>query len=401
MRILIISQYFLPDITAAAFRIGEMTDELVKQGHDVKVITSYPHRGESDNFSEQELTKDKNIYRVKLAAFNHKGLLNYLMHYFSFVFKSIWISRKIIVSKWRPQVIWTTSPPLFTGISGYVLSILLRSPLVLDIRDIWPDSAVAAGQISQDGKAFKIGKVLEKWLYSRAEHLTCVSVPMADYLRNTVNKPVSVIYNGISLSSPLIKKNAGKENIILYAGNIGRVQGLEMLIEGFAELYPSQKNKQWKFVLIGDGVLKKELEQKIKQLKMEQAIIIKEAMPKALISKEMHKARVLVFNLQDDDVFKMTIPSKVFDYMAIGNPIISGLLGEGKSILEETGGNIVFYPGNKESFKQSLTQMLDNINSIENKSHKNIELVVSNYTRKKATESLCEIFSKFNQEDIV
>lgn len=397
MRILIISQYFSPDITAAAFRIGEMTDELVKQGHDVKVITTYPHRGESDDSLNQEPAEDKNIYRVKLVAFTHKGFLDYLSHYFSFVFKSIWMSRKIFASKWRPQVIWTTSPPLFTGISGYALSILFRSPLVFDIRDIWPDSAVAAGQLTLDGKAFKIGKVLEKWLYARADHLTCVSVPMADYLRNTTNTPVSVIYNGISLHSPLVEKSPVKENIIIYAGNFGRVQGLGMLIEGFAELYQAHNSNQWKFVLIGDGVLKKDLELKVKQLKMEQAVILKDVMPKTLVSKEMHKARVLVFNLQDDDVFKMTIPSKVFDYMAIGTPIVFGLLGEGKSILEETGANIVFYPDNKESFKQSLLKVLSNIDDLEHKAEKNRELVVSSYTREKATETLDVVFSQFNQ----
>ena len=74
MRILIISQYYLPDITAAAFRIGEMTNELVKRGHDVQVITTYPHRGENDNSLNQKLDKEINIHRVKLSSFDHKNL---------------------------------------------------------------------------------------------------------------------------------------------------------------------------------------------------------------------------------------------------------------------------------------------------------------------------------------
>ena len=96
---LIISHYFLPALTEAAFRIGEMTNELVKQGHDVQIITTYPHRGESTDCLNQELGDESNIHRVKLASFNPKGFLGYFSHYFSFVFKSIWISRKIIATK--------------------------------------------------------------------------------------------------------------------------------------------------------------------------------------------------------------------------------------------------------------------------------------------------------------
>ena len=399
MRILIISQYYLPDITAAAFRIGEMTNELVKRGHDVQVITTYPHRGENDNSLNQKLDKEINIHRVKLSSFDHKGFISYVFHYFSFAFKAILISRKIFFSKWRPQVIWTTSPPLFTGISGFVLSLIFRSPLIFDIRDIWPDSAVAAAQISQDGKAFKLGKLLEKWLYLRSDHLTCVSAPMANYLRNTVSKPVSIVYNGVSQNSTLAHRSSVKENVILYAGNIGRVQGLEMLIECFTEIYHSAKKyRKWKFVLIGDGVLKQDLELKIKQLQMQQAVFLQDAKPKAQINKEMQKARVLVFNLQDDEVFKMTIPSKVFDYMIIGIPVIAGLLGEGKSILEESGGNVLFYPDKKESFKRALAHLLDNIDAMEHKAHKNVEIVSSGYTREKETDKLCEIFSQVDKE---
>ena len=110
------------------------------------------------------------------------GLKNYLKHYLSFIPGSIKAAKKLKRNGWKPDVIWVSSPPLFTGISGWIIKKIMKAPFIFDIRDIWPDTAVAAGQLSETGKAYKVGRFLELFLYKRADRLTCVSTPMKKYL---------------------------------------------------------------------------------------------------------------------------------------------------------------------------------------------------------------------------
>ena len=102
----------------------------------------------------------------------------------------------LYLKKWRPQIIWATSPSLFSGISVFLLSKIFRCPFVFDIRDILPESAVSARQISSSGMAFRFGKILEAKLYDVADYMTCLSNAMAQYLRKMTSTPVTAVQNG-------------------------------------------------------------------------------------------------------------------------------------------------------------------------------------------------------------
>ena len=179
MRILVVCQYYSPDITAAAFRIRETVDLLKKGGHDLRVITAEPHK--SEVAVDEAADEAEGVYRVPVSAIA-RGVRGYLSHYLLFVLHSLWVGVKQRFGSWRPDIIWTSSPPLFIGITGRTLARLYGCPMVFDIRDIWPQSAVAADQISEDGRAYKLGRILERRLYGGADHITCVSQPMADYI---------------------------------------------------------------------------------------------------------------------------------------------------------------------------------------------------------------------------
>jgi glycosyltransferase involved in cell wall biosynthesis len=399
MRILVISQYFPPDITAAAFRIGDTVEYLVQKGHDVRVITAKPHKAIVDSMSpENDFLKQVSIYRSKIASVGQGGLLRYLLHYFSFVQGCFLNGIFLYLKKWRPQIIWATSPPLFTGISAVFLSKILRCPFVFDIRDIWPESAVSAGQISRTGKAFRFGKILERRLYSAASHLTCVSNYMAKYLKEMSLTPVTAVHNGVRPDFKLKQRQFSPQKTIMYAGNFGRVQGLEILIQGFADLQDTEHLKDWKVVLIGTGAHETKLRNLISNLNLEKRVDVLSPMSRDKVLQKMTSAGILFMNLMADKVFELTIPSKVFDYMLVGRPIMAGIIGEGKQILEKTGGNVCFEPGNVKSLKNALNQIASQLSLFEEKAVQNREYVLSNFTRENSSMLLISVFDKVLKE---
>jgi len=392
MKILVVSQFYTPDITAAAFRIRESVDLLRLQGNEVRVITSYPHKAEVQNDLVQ--SDQEGIYRVNLSPLVGGGIRRYLQHYFSFVFKSILKGISIYFDKWRPDVIWTTSPPLFTGITGLLLAKLWKCPLVFDIRDIWPESAVVAGQLSATGAAFRIGKILEKKLYNWSNHITCVSKPMAEYIAKYTSSPITVIYNGALQSTISETINIVPKKRILYAGNLGRVQGLDTIIKAFSEAVSESFLQGWTLEFIGSGVLKEELCAQAEKLNVKERVIFHLPVKKEIVLKELTESALLFINLKDDRVFSLTIPSKVFDYLAINRPILFGINGEGHEILSITGGNVSFFPNDLTTLIQALRYAEQFYEQLSENAKQNRKVVLESYSREESVEVLIDVFQQ-------
>lgn len=393
MRILVISQYFPPDITAAAFRIGDAVEYFLRNGHEVRVLTAQPHKAIVNSRSSEKYLRDVSISRSKVVSIGQGGLGRYLLHYSSFVVGSLFNGVFLYLKKWQPEIIWATSPPLFTGVAAFFLCKIFKCPFVFDIRDIWPESAVSAGQISGSGPAFRFGKALEVKLYAAADQLTCVSNAMAQYLRKMGPTPVTAVHNGVRSIDRLNPREFCPKNTIMYAGNFGRVQGLEILIQGFADLRETEHLKDWKVVLIGTGAHEIKLRNLISSLHLEDRVAVLSPMTRASVLQKMASAGILFMNLKPDKVFELTIPSKVFDYMVAGRPILAGILGEGKSILEKTGANVCFSPSDLDSFKKALKEIVSKRSLFESNAPKNPEFVFSNYNRNNSGRLLTEVFA--------
>lgn len=395
MKILIVSQYFTPDITAAAFRIGETYELLKKAGHDVKVITTFPHK--SDVEIEEDFEED--ISRVKVSELGGGGLKNYLKHYLSFIPGSIKAAKKLRRNGWKPDVIWVSSPPLFTGISGWRIKKIMKAPFIFDIRDIWPDTAVAAGQLSETGKAYKVGRFLELFLYKRADRLTCVSAPMKKYLQEqSPKKDITVIYNAVS-EQAVPKESEKKQNeqsegkILTYAGNLGYLQGLDVLIEAFNKVQTEKElAKNWRIHLYGAGAEEKKLKELTQKYGLEEKVIFKGVVSKEEVQGKLNEADMLFFSLKSHPVLEKTIPSKLFDYLIVGKPIIGGIKGEGKKILEKVEANATFEAGDVQDLTEKLKKAFTDIEKRTTSARNNITLVKENYTREKMTEKLESLF---------
>ena len=390
MKILVISQFFYPDITAAAYRVSETCDLLRRFKHDVVVVTTNPHKGEKIDLNSTK--SDSWVIRVPIVPYKGRGLFDYLIHYVSFLVMGI-LYGYFRTKGWRPDVIWATTPPLSVGLLGASLSRLLRAPLILDVRDVWPDSAVAAGMLREGAHPYKFAKRLETFLYEDARCITCVSKPMKSYIREwSGTTEVVVIYNGASFDSfvKLDKERIIKKQII-YAGNLGRVQGLDTLLRAFHLLIKENVDHGRDLVLIGDGVLRKEIERESVVLGISDRVQFIDSIPKNILVTRLEESEILFIGLDKHSSLELTIPSKVFDYMAIGRPIVAALAGEGREILGLCGENYLASPGDVVAIKNGLKWQIEKsgapvyVNC-------NIDLVKRRFTREHSTRVLENLF---------
>ena len=385
-RILVISQFYAPDITAAAFRISE-TVGLLRQDADVRVIAAVPHKAQAASGGGSE-TDD--VMRVWIRPYQGGGPINYILHYLSFVVTAVWAGIRLRAGGWRADVIWVSSPPLFVGIAGDALRRIMRCPLVLDIRDIWPESAVGAKMIAADGVLFRVGKVLERWLYARADRITCVSRAMQGYLASASGKTVHVVYNG-TLTRPPEPQAALVKRRILYAGNLGRAQGLDALLTAFADARrKSSALDGWTVEFVGAGAVEPELHACVTELELGEAVRFHGVLDKPAAISEMRQSAALFINLLSEAVFALTVPSKVFDYMLADRPILYGVDNpEAQGILAESGGNVEFVANDVSSLSVALVEMATRLNALETLAQGNSKVVLSGYTREAATRELC------------
>ena len=385
-RILVISQFFQPDITAAAFRISE-TVTLLRKVADVRVITAVPHKAQ---VSERIVPADPGVARVSIWPYRRGGAIHYVLHYLSFVVTAVWAGTKLALRGWRADVIWASSPPLTVGIAANVLRRVMRCPLVLDVRDIWPESAVGAKMIAADGLLFRLGKILEKRIYARAARLTCVSRSMQEYLMAASGKPVHVVYNGVVSACPPHSELAQVKRRFLYAGNLGRAQGLHALLTAFAHSRrASSLLEGWTVELVGAGALEDELRKRVAELDLEGSIQFRGVLSKPAALAEMRNSAALFINLLDHAVFALTVPSKVFDYMLADRPILFGVdNSEARAILHESGGNVGFITNDVQSLAAAMIDLATRLEQLQILAQGNSAIVRSRYTREESTAEL-------------
>lgn len=358
---LIVSQYYYPDVTAAAFRIKETVDILLSLGHRVTVIAAEPHRGDigkSRPIDDGRAT----VLRVPIVRISGKSKWNYILHYLSFMWNAILAA--LSHHGPGPDVVLASSPPLFVGVAGWIISRITGGRFVLDIRDIWPDSAVVVGQLRRESIIFKVAKIVEKSLYKKARLVSCVARPMGDYIRAVSGKSPVIIYNGIPRDYFQVNRTAagkiihlladGKMNI-MYVGNMGFCQNLDLVLDA-ALRFKEEGIQDIQFLLIGTGVERPLLEEKKRRLGLRN-VVIDGPVQKEEAMELMRNASALCLQLKDDGTMEKTIPSKVFDYMVAGKPILYGIKGEGDEILRSVAGNLAFQPGSVDSFVGSIREL--------------------------------------------
>ena len=392
MKVLILSQYFYPEVGATQSRMYEFARHLASQGADVTVVTEFPNHPHGrippryrGKLFEQEFRDGFRILRVWVWTSPKKNFHTRLLFYNSYLVLSV--IRSLGVGS--PDVVLATSPPLFVGAAGYLVAKFKRAHFVLDVRDLWPAAAVALGELS-NSRLIAWAEKFERFLYRRAGMVTTVTCGFRDYIcaRGTPPKKVHWIPNGTlphhfkpAPSSPELRVESGMHDrfLLTFAGTQGIAQGLSSVLQT-AELCRSDPTIG--FIFIGAGPAHQELVVE-KDRRNLGNVYFKDQVPMSDIISSLNASDALLVPLRNDPAFDTFVPSKLFDYMACEKPILLGVNGEAAEILQESGGGLHFEPENPQSLLAVIRKLQENPALCREMGKRGRRYVLQNFDRRK------------------
>lgn len=371
MRILFLTDNFPPEVNAPANRTYEHCREWVKQGVGVTVITGAPnfpkgkvYDGYKNKLFQVEYIDGIKVIRVWTYITANEGFIKRILDYISFSITSF-----LFGLFQKGDIIVATSPQFFTALSGRWLSFFKRKPWVFEVRDLWPESIVAVGAMKKN-RIIRFFEWLEKRLYKSADQIVVVTDAFREIISNRgIDKNKIFIHkNGANLElfQPQEKKQEllaklGLENkrIFAYIGTHGMAHGLTFILESIAEIQKTHPG--YHFLFIGDGAEKSKLLELNKSLKLNNTTFL-ESVGKGEVVDYLSCIDIALVNLRKRDTFLTVIPSKIFESAAMLKPILLGVEGEAKGIIENYQAGLCFEPENKEDFLAKMNEIIQEEN---------------------------------------
>lgn len=373
MKILLLHQYYLEDDDAGGSRWNEMTRMWADEGHDITVVAGMMH---SNGFEKRPEYKGKyfvnkskediNIWRCHVSETYNSNFLGRLWGYFSFVFSSLWCL--LFKIKTKQDVIIITSPPLFISISAIIFSWVKRTPIIFEIRDLWPESAIDTGVV-KNKLIINLAYWLEKISYKKA---TLINVLTPAFRKALIEKknihPDKIIYipnaADFDISDKLVESNElsdlrSKYNlednfIITYVGAHGVANCLGQVLDTAKLL----KGTNVCFVLIGNGMEKPKLVSRAKEENIENVLFI-DPVPKTEVFKYILSSDMGASILKKVDTFKTVYSNKTFDYFACKRPVFMLIDGVSRELVESADAGVYVEPENPEEFARVILEYMN------------------------------------------
>ena len=363
MKLLFLTDNFPPEVNAPANRTYEHCKEWVKSGVDVTVITCAPNfpKGEvypnyKNKLYQKEVIGGIKVIRVWSYITANEGFVKRILDYISFAvmafFAGLFVKTDLIVA---------TSPQFFTAVSGRILSFFKRKKWVFEVRDLWPESIIAVGAMKRN-RAIRFFEWLEKRLYLSADHIIVVTDTFKRKIseRGIDEGKISVFKNGANLElfKPKGKKaeleqklKLQNKTVFAYIGTHGMAHGLSFILDSIKPL--ESTHPELAFLFIGDGAEKKNLLKQAEDLKLQNAVFVDSVGKKEVVD-YLSIMDVALVNLRKSDTFLTVIPSKIFEAAAMEKPILLGLEGETKGIIETYNAGVCFRPEDQNSFYEAI-----------------------------------------------
>lgn len=404
MKLLILTQYFPPEVGAPQNRLFELAVHLKLTGVEVTVITAmpnYPKMEIMDGYKGKKYVRENMngiiVHRSSIYIPNSKSISQRLMNYFSFVYSSWRCGNKLKNEKF--DFLLCESPPLFLGISALLLRRKLKSKLIFNVSDLWPESAEKLGLVTNK---FFLGLAtrLEEYLYRKSLIITGQTQGIVKNISSRFpRKKVYWLKNGVDIS--LIRRmnlnwrtvnNFSTDDfILLYAGILGHAQGLEVIIKAASLL---KANTALKFVLMGSGPEKEKLIKLKNELKLENVFFIdvqtKEKMPAILSSID-----TAIIPLRKLDLFLGAIPSKIFENLAMEIPILLGVDGEAKELfIDEAQAGLFFSPENESELADGIWKLYTDKNLRNQLGANGRKYVIENFNRNKIAAEFYQLLNE-------
>lgn len=366
MRVLVFSQYFAPEVTASRVRVQAFAQGLAERGHEVEVICEVPnhpdgvvHRGYGDALlvDRRQLDGYEVAYvRVRTSAV--KSTRNRLLLYGTYAASAAIVG----IGSRRPDVILASSPPLPVGAAAALVAKRHRVPWVFDVRDLWPEAAVVLGEL-RGNRTIAAAERLERRLYRSAAAIITVTRPFVEVIAAQVDRrKVNLLANGTTRlwmdagAAEADRRGAAFPDDVftwMYAGNLGIAQGLATAIEAARLL-----GDGFRLVLLGGGPQKEKLVAASAAL-APGAVEFRDTVQPAEAARQLRAADALLVSLDAQPELAKFVPSKLFDYCALGRPVIVAASGEAPRLASEAEAAITVAPGDSRALADAVRGLRD------------------------------------------
>jgi glycosyltransferase involved in cell wall biosynthesis len=369
MHILFLTDNFLPEVNAPASRTFEHCRAWCKAGATVTVITCAPnfpkgivYDGYRNRLWQLEMIDGIRVIRVWTFITANEGFWGRIADYVSFMLAGFVAALFVR----RVDIVIGTSPQFFTVCAAWLTGALKRVPWVFELRDIWPESIKAVGAM-KESRAIRWLERLEMFLYRKATRIIVVTHSFKTILMNRgiEGSKIDVITNGVDLSSFVpqtadasLARSLNLEGCFVagYVGTHGLAHSLQTLLDAALILQQRDDTQDVRIVMLGDGAKKAELARSAMTMGLTNVIFL-DSVPRAVVSRYWSLLDVSIIHLSKSTLFASVIPSKLFECMCMGIPVLHGVTGESADIVRHHNVGVVFEPENAEQLAGNIVQL--------------------------------------------
>lgn len=383
---------------APAARVSELARHWVRAGHEVTVLTGFPnhpdgvvrpeYRKRFRRMISRETVDGVRVVRTWLLPVPNRKSYERMLNYSSFCVSAA-VSGSFLD---RPDVVIATSPQLLVGLSGWWTAKVKGVPFVLEVRDLWPESLAAVGMGNTDSVLHRsVGKIAG-FLYRKAEHIVVVTPAFREHLAGKWQVPTaksSVVQNGVETevfsprnSDPALRTQLNAEGrfVVSFIGTLGLAHGLETVIAAAERLRSSAPEVM--FMLLGEGADRERIAALAGAKKLKNICFVPQQ-PRERIPAYISASDACLVVLRKSEVFETVIPTKMLEFMSCGRPVILGVGGQAKEILERSRGGICIEPGNPAALCEAILRLRQDPELCESLGRNGREYIVQNLSRER------------------
>ena len=401
LRILYISHYFPPEVNAPAVRVSEMASRWADNGADVTVLTCFPNHPtgiipkEYRGLWRYRETRGKiKVIRTYVHAAPNKGFFKRILNYLSFMTSSIILGVPMIG---KTDIVIATSPQFFVAVAGYVISRIKRSKFIFEVRDLWPEEIIAVGAL-KNKLAIRILEAIETFLYRKADLVVTVANGALQTLkeRGIPESKLRLIPNGVDIdflhnyaNGELVRRQLDLEDkfVVGYIGTHGMAHRLDIVLEA---AFKMRDQDDISFLFVGDGAEKENLTRMALRLNLKN-VIFHNQIDRARIPEFYGTCDLCLVPMRKGGIFTRNIPSKIYEIMAAGKPIIICADGESRNMVERSGAGIVSRPEDADDLVEKILYLRRESEFRERMGRNGYSFVLANSSRHRLADDYLDI----------
>jgi colanic acid biosynthesis glycosyl transferase WcaI len=394
---------------APAARVSELAHRWAQAGHDVTVLTGFPnhpdgiirpeYRRHFRRLISRERIQDVNVVRSWLLPFPNRKPLERMLNYSSF-FASSAISGSFLEA---PDAVIASSPQLLVGLAGWWISRLNHVPFIFEVRDLWPESLVAVGVGNANSPLHRTLGKIAGFLYRRADHIVAVTPAFREFLISRWRVPaekISVVPNGVEagIFCPRfpdlnLRKSLDGDGkfIVSFIGTLGLAHGLDTLLAAAERFQKTEPGIL--FLVVGDGADR----ERITGIARARGIANIRFVPQQLREKVPDYIAIsdaCLVLLKKSEVFETVIPTKMLEFMSCARPVILGVAGQAREIMERSRAGICIEPENLQELCEAIVKLRNEDWLRESLGRNGREYIIRNLSRARTADEYLEVLSE-------